>query len=129
MIRLRNTIRCFFVAAALIAVVSMTQARAQAPLPGVAYIIPAGFETYPAGTLITYGGYQYCIQDNGTMMFVEPIPKPKFYPNITCPGCIGIQKTNWYEIFRVDRPFSVDEFFRVKSKSYNCFLPLQGMSI
>jgi len=79
MIRLRNTIRCFFVAAALIAVVSMTQARAQAPLPGVAYIIPAGFETYPAGTMITYAGYQYVSQGNGTM-FLAFIPNPEFNP-------------------------------------------------
>jgi hypothetical protein len=114
MMRIRKRIPIFLIAAASIAAVSMAQARAQSPSPGVAYAIPAGFETYPAGTLITYGGYRYLIQDNGTMMFVATIPKPSIHP-VICPGCIGIHKTDRNEGFRVDRPFSVDEFFRVKS--------------
>jgi hypothetical protein len=46
------------------------QARAQtaAPVAGQPYQIPAGYTGYGAGTLISYGGFNYVIQDNGTML-------------------------------------------------------------
>jgi hypothetical protein len=43
-------------------------ARAQEPVAGQPYAIPQGYESYPAGTLITYGGYNYVAQGNGTML-------------------------------------------------------------
>ena len=46
-------------------------ANAQAPMAGQPYAIPAGYEGYSAGTLITYGGYNYVIQDNGTMLLAD----------------------------------------------------------
>ena len=46
-------------------------ANAQAPMAGQPYAIPAGYEGYSAGTPITYGGYNYVIQDNGTMLLAD----------------------------------------------------------
>ena len=45
-----------------------TPAHAQAPTPGQPYQIPAGFEGYGPGTLISYGGYNYVTQGDGTML-------------------------------------------------------------
>ena len=42
-----------------------------AQVPGQPYQIPAGYEGYSAGTLITYGGANYVIQDNGTMLLAD----------------------------------------------------------
>jgi hypothetical protein len=47
-------------------------ARAQAPVPGQPYQVPAGYEAYGAGTLVAYGGYNYVIQCDGTMQFSPP---------------------------------------------------------
>ncbi len=47
-------------------------ARAQAPVPGQPYQVPAGFEAYGAGTLVAYGGYNYVIQGDGTMQLSSP---------------------------------------------------------
>lgn len=41
---------------------------AQAPTAGLPYQVPVGFEAYPLGTLITYGGYNYVVQPNATML-------------------------------------------------------------
>src|SRR5271166_4618720 len=46
-------------------------ANAQAPMAGQPYAIPAGYESYSAGTLISYGGYNYVAQDNGTMQLAD----------------------------------------------------------
>lgn len=46
-------------------------ARAQAPVAGQPYQIPAEYSSYSAGALINYGGYNYVIQDNGTMLLAE----------------------------------------------------------
>jgi hypothetical protein len=43
-------------------------ANAQAPIPGQAYQIPNGFQGYGAGTLISYGGYNYVINPDVTTM-------------------------------------------------------------
>ena len=43
-------------------------ARAQGPVAGQPYQVPAGYQSYGAGTLIAYGGYNYVIQSNGTML-------------------------------------------------------------
>jgi len=45
--------------------------NAQAPMAGQPYAIPAGYEGYSAGTLISYGGYNYVTQDNGTMLLAD----------------------------------------------------------
>ncbi len=39
-----------------------------AQVPGQPYQVPAGYEGYSAGTLINYGGANYVIQGNGTML-------------------------------------------------------------
>jgi hypothetical protein len=41
-------------------------------VPGQPYQIPAGYESYPAGTLIEYGGNNYVTQSNGTMLLQTP---------------------------------------------------------
>jgi hypothetical protein len=46
-------------------------ARAQEPIAGQPYAIPRGYESYPVGSLITYGGYNYVTQDNGTMLLAN----------------------------------------------------------
>lgn len=61
---------------------NVSTSSAQAPTAGIAYQIPAGFEAYPAGTLITYGGYNYVTQANGTMLLaatqnVQPVQVPQ----------------------------------------------------
>jgi hypothetical protein len=43
-------------------------ARAQAPILGQPYQVPFGYSGYGAGTLINYGGYNYVIQGDGTML-------------------------------------------------------------
>ena len=43
-------------------------ARAQAPVLGQPYQVPFEFSGYGAGTLINYGGYNYVIQGDGTML-------------------------------------------------------------
>jgi hypothetical protein len=50
-------------------------ARAQAPIPGQPYQVPAGYEGYGPGTLVAYGGYNYVIQGDGTMQ-LSPPPVP-----------------------------------------------------
>ncbi len=46
-------------------------ARAQGPVAGQPYQIPAGYESYGAGTLISYGGSNYVIQGDGTMLLAQ----------------------------------------------------------
>jgi hypothetical protein len=60
---------------------SVTTARAQ--VAGQPYLIPAGFEGYAAGTLITYGGYNYVTQPDGTMLLAAQ--QPQFVPQYTVP--------------------------------------------
>ena len=47
-------------------------AKAQAPAFGQPYQVPAGYEAYGAGTLVAYGGYNYVIQGDGTMLVSSP---------------------------------------------------------
>ena len=49
-------------------------------MAGQPYQIPAGFESYPVGTLITYGGFNYVIQPGGTMLLAaeQPLPPQQF---------------------------------------------------
>jgi hypothetical protein len=46
-------------------------ARAQGPVAGQPYQVPAGYESYGAGTLISYGGFNYVIQGDGTMLLAQ----------------------------------------------------------
>ena len=57
----------------LLILTSVTSARAQ--VAGQPYLIPAGFEGYAAGTLITYGGYNYVTQPDGTMLLAAQQPQ------------------------------------------------------
>lgn len=43
-------------------------ARAKAPILGQLYQVPIEFSGYGAGALINYGGYNYVIQGDGTML-------------------------------------------------------------
>jgi hypothetical protein len=45
--------------------------QAQEPVAGQPYAIPLGYESYPTGSLIIYGGYNYVTQGNGTMLLVD----------------------------------------------------------
>jgi hypothetical protein len=49
-----------------------TAARAQTPIPGQPYQIPDGYTVYGPGTLIAYGGSNYVIQSDGTMLLQQP---------------------------------------------------------
>jgi len=40
----------------------------QGPIAGQPYQVPAGYTGYAAGAVITYGGYNYVIQGDGTML-------------------------------------------------------------
>jgi hypothetical protein len=46
-------------------------ANAQGPFIGQPYQVPPGYEAYGAGTLIRYGGFNYVIQGNGTMLVAQ----------------------------------------------------------
>jgi hypothetical protein len=43
-------------------------ARAQAPILGQPYQVPAEFSSYVAGSLINYAGFNYVIRGDGTML-------------------------------------------------------------
>ena len=47
-------------------------AHAQSPIAGQPYQVPQGYEIYGAGTLVTYGGFNYVIQGDGTMLPSAP---------------------------------------------------------
>jgi hypothetical protein len=59
-------------------------AMAQAPVAGQPYFVPAGYEGYGAGTTISYGGYNYVLQGNGTMLLAAGGPtyqyQSQYYP-------------------------------------------------
>jgi hypothetical protein len=46
-------------------------ANAQSPVAGQPYQIPDGYGSYATGTLINYGGYNYVIQSNATMLLAD----------------------------------------------------------
>ena len=46
-------------------------ARAQAPILGQPYQVPIEYSGYGAGTLINYGGYNYVIQGDRTMLLSQ----------------------------------------------------------
>ena len=56
---------------------------ADAQIYGQPYIIPAGFEAYQAGTMIMYGGYQYVIMPDRTMLLHPPI----CHDHVSNPDC------------------------------------------
>lgn len=43
-----------------------------AQVVGQPYLIPSGYERYTPGTIITYGGHNYVIQTNRTMVLSQP---------------------------------------------------------
>lgn len=56
---------------ALMLLAACNPARAQGPVAGRAYQIPGGYQGNTPGTIISYGGYSYVIQTNGTMLLVQ----------------------------------------------------------
>ncbi len=46
-------------------------ANAQGPVAGQPYLVPAGYEAYGPGTVISYGGFTYVIRGNGTMLLAQ----------------------------------------------------------
>lgn len=58
-----------FSVAVVMMIFGMSQSVSAAP---VAYMIPAGFEGYPAGTVLQYGGHNYEIEPNHTMLMIDP---------------------------------------------------------
>ena len=87
---------------AVVALVAMSGATAHAQVAGQPYQVPAGYEQYGAGTLIAYGGSNYVISGDGTMLlaadqapvvtYVQPanqtyyIPSTYVVPNYYYPG-------------------------------------------
>lgn len=57
--------------AALLAVVAFA-GECGAQVVGQPYLIPSGYEGYTPGTIITYGGRNYVIQTNRTMVLSQP---------------------------------------------------------
>jgi len=55
-------------------------ARAQGPIAGQPYQVPAGYEAYGAGTLINYGGFNYVIRGDGTMLLAQQTVDPSTDP-------------------------------------------------
>ena len=51
-------------------------ARAQAPIFGQPYQVPFEYSGYGAGTLINYGGFNYVVQGDATML----LSGSAFYP-------------------------------------------------
>ena len=60
----------------LLVVLACGSARAQEPIAGQPYQVPPGYEMYGPGTLISYGGFNYVVQGDGTMLPSAPV----FYP-------------------------------------------------
>ena len=54
--------------AGLACLAMIDSAHAQAPIAGQPYQIPDGYTGYGSGTLINYGGFNYVIQGDGTML-------------------------------------------------------------
>jgi len=50
--------------------------RVQAPVAGQPYQVPGAYAAYAAGTAITYGGYRYVIQGDGTMLLASQAADP-----------------------------------------------------
>ena len=71
---------------------------AQAPVAGVPYQIPAGFEAYPLGTLITYGGVNYVVQPNATMLLAAV--QPSQVPQVVQP----VQNTQPVQVIQPTQP-------------------------
>lgn len=80
----------FVVSVVLLSIPSIS--FAQAPAAGVPYQIPAGFEAYPSGTLITYGGYNYVVQPNATMLMAAS--QAAQIPQVVQPT----QPTQYYQV-------------------------------
>ena len=59
---------CLTVVCGAVLIAMPGAARAQAPVLGQPYQVPFEFSGYGAGTLINYGGYNYVIQGDGTML-------------------------------------------------------------
>ena len=68
-------------------------ATVHAQVPGQPYEIPAGYEGYSAGTLINYGGANYVIQDNGTMLL--PAQAPVVNGQVANGGYTIVDKTQY----------------------------------
>jgi len=62
---------CLTAICGLLIVSSANPVRAQAPIPGQPYQVPAELASFAPGTLATYGGYNYVIQGDGTMLLAE----------------------------------------------------------
>jgi len=77
----RLTFMAFF---GLLSLATSGSAHAQGPCPGQPYQVPAGYEAYGPGAPINYGGYNYVIQRDGTMLVAAqptftPAPPPVQY--------------------------------------------------
>ena len=60
---------------------------AEAQVYGQPYLIPEGFESYQANTMIMYGGYQYVIMPDRTMLLHPTICHDhESFPNCHCPN-------------------------------------------
>lgn len=77
------------------------EAKAQAPVAGVAYQVPSAYASVPPGTLIPYGGYNYVAQGNGTMLLAAsqataPPPVASYAPAVTYTNPGYVPYMNYY---------------------------------
>jgi hypothetical protein len=68
-------------------------AQAQEPVPGQPYAIPQGYEGYSPGSLIAYGGYNYVIQDNATMLLATSQDSSVSDDGTPADDCVPIDDT------------------------------------
>lgn len=71
----------------------------QAPIAGVPYQIPPGFGGYGAGTIISYGSYNYVVQNNGTMLLAADQRRNPFNPGPSVNPSV-VDQTNYQ--YRLD---------------------------
>jgi hypothetical protein len=93
-------------------------ARAQAPIVGQPYQVPAEYSAYVPGSVVNYGGYSYVIQGNGTMLlnqqpttslYVEPVYQTGYVqPSVPT---YYVQSSTYY-LGPIGPPFRPDPFFR-----------------
>lgn len=67
-------IRKIMILAMVLLVVGQMGQKANAQEVRQAYVIPSGFESYPAGTVLEYGGNDYMISPAHVMYFLSPAP-------------------------------------------------------
>lgn len=79
---------CLMAICGLLIMSSPGSARAQAPIPGQPYQVPAELAGFAPGSVCAYGGFNYVIRGGGTMPPADqpgPTYTPQYGPPVTAP--------------------------------------------